>query len=467
MRPLSLLNDNDVAKAALVIKKILIARRSHMKPKQLKKFLLSEIKLVSENVNEYCFSKGKDFTRKRKLSFETVIKTLIGMESKSLSNELITAFDTEPEMPSTSAFVQQRYKIKPEAFKAVFDGFTSRLINNTSTELRIFTIDGSDIQIATNPDDATSYFPGTNGQNPYNLLHLNALYDLNNHIYTDAIIQGGMDKNEHIALQEMVDNSDILKALVMADRGYESFNSMAHIQEKGWFFLIRVKDGVNGIKNGLDLPATDCFDTDICLKLTRKQTNEVKELLKDKNHYRFISATQPFDYLPLKNKKSDPTVFYELKFRIIRFPISEEGYETIVTNLDRTNYSSEELKKLYATRWGIETSFRDLKYTIGLLDFHSKKAMCIHQEIYTHLIMYNFAEMITSHVVIEKKQRKYIYKANFSVAAHMCRLFYQGKTTSSNLETIIARNIIPIRPDRHRERKLTAKTFHGFLYRVA
>ena len=151
-----------------------------MKPKQLKKLLLSEIKLVSENVNEYCFSEGKDFTRKRKLSFETVIKTLMGMESKSLSNELITAFDTEPEMPSTSAFVQQRYKIKPEAFKAVFDGFTSRLINNTSTELLIFAIDGSDIQIATNPNDATSYFPGTNGQKPYNLLHLNALYDLNN-----------------------------------------------------------------------------------------------------------------------------------------------------------------------------------------------------------------------------------------------------------------------------------------------
>ena len=63
--------------------------------------------------------------------------------------------------------------------------------------------------------------------------------------------------------------------------------------------------------------------------------------------------------------------------------------------------------QLYALRWGIETSFRDLKYTIGMLDFHSKKVMCIQQEIYAHLIMYNFAEMITSHVVIEKKQRKY------------------------------------------------------------
>ncbi len=34
------------------------------------------------------------------------------------------------------------------------------------------------------------------------------------------------------ALQEMVDRSPIPKALVIADRGYESYHSMAHIQEK-------------------------------------------------------------------------------------------------------------------------------------------------------------------------------------------------------------------------------------------
>ena len=467
MRPLSLLNDNEIAKAALVIKKYLIARRSHMKPKHLKKLLLSEIKTVSAKANEFCVSAGKDFSRRRKLSFETVVKILIGMENKSLSNELITAFDAKPEMPSTSAFAQQRYKIKPEAFKAIFDGFTSHLVTDTPTDFRILAVDGSDIQTATNPNDLTSYHPGTNGQKPYNLFHLNALYDLNNHIYTDAIIQGKKDLNEHRALQDMVDSSKIPKALVIADRGYESFHSMAHIQEKGWLFLIRVKDGSNGIKEGLDLPETDCFDVDISLKLTRKKTNAVKELFKDKNHYRSVSSTQPFDYLPLKNRKSDPVIFYEIRFRIVRFLISEGSYETIVTNLDKERYPPSELKRLYAARWGIETSFRDLKYTVGLMDFHSKKAMCIHQEIYAHLIMYNFAEMITSHVVIEKKQRKYTYKANFSVAAHVCRLFYQGKTASPNLETIIARNLIPVRPDRHRERNSTAKGFHGFLYRVA
>ncbi len=439
-----------------------------MKPKQLKNLLLSEINSVSERADVFSFDSGKYFIRKRKLPFETVIKTIIGMESKSLTNEMIDVFEAETSMPTASAFVQQRCKIKPEAFKTIFDGFTSKLVSKKDDELRILAIDGSDIQIATNPNDRSSYYPGANGQKPYNLLHLNALFDLTHKIYTDSVIQGRIDLNEHSALQEMVDRSSIKKALVIADRGYESYNNMAHIKEKGWYFLIRIKDGVNGIKNGLEIPPCDVFDVPISLKLSRKQTNEMKErYIKDKNHYKLIPHSTSFDYLDIKLRKSDPLQYYELDFRVVRFKISDDSYETVLTNLDIDKYPPNKLKELYSSRWGIETSFRDLKYTIGMLDFHSKKVMCIHQEIYAHLIMYNFAEMITSHVVIEKKQRKYTYKANFSVAAHMCRLFYQGKTTSPNLETIIARNIIPIRPDRHRERKLTAKIFHGFLYRVA
>ena len=438
-----------------------------MKTNYLKNLLLSEIKSVSEKSDDYCVSSGKDFTRHRKLSFETVIKTTIGMESGSLTNEIINAFNAEPNLPSTSAFVQQRYKIKPEAFKAVFDGFTSRIIDANQKDIRVLAIDGSDVQIATNPDDSSSFHPGSNGQKPYNLLHLNALFDLNQKIYTDAIIQGRMDLNEHSALQNMVDRSNVRKALVIADRGYESYNNMAHIQEKGWYFLIRIKDGKNGIKEGLSLPKYDEFDEQISLKLTRRQTKETKNLLKDKNHYRFIPSVVTFDYLAQKSRKHDPVKFYTLDFRIVRFKVTDELYETVLTNLDSATYPSDKLKELYALRWGIETSFRDLKYTIGMLDFHSKKVMGIHQEIYAHMIMYNFAEMITSHVVIEKKQRKYTYKANFSVATHMCRLFYQGKTTTPNLETIIARNTIPIRPNRHHKRNKAVTVFHGFLYRIA
>lgn len=437
-----------------------------MKPKHIKKILLSEIKTASEDYEKYCYNPLRNFSRNRKLPFETVVKSIIGLESKSLTNELIDTFNSS-DMPSTSAFVQQRNKIKPEVFQSIFSGFTNKLISETKEDLHILAIDGSDIQTPTNPKDEKSYYPGTNGQKAYNLLHLNALYDLKQNLYTDIIIQGNKERNEHSAFQQMIDRSPIPKALIIADRGYESYNNMAHLQEKGWFFLIRIKDGKVGIKEALQLPQKETFDVDISLKLTRKQTNEIKKLLKDKNHYKLISHTQSFDYLPLKSKKADPVQFYELKFRIVRFKIKDDAYETVLTNLDSNLYPPETLKKLYASRWGIETSFRDLKYTVGMLNFHSKKVMCIHQEIYAHLIMYNFSEMITSHVAIDKKKRKYTYKANFSVSVHMCRLFFHEKTSSPNLEAIIARNLIPIRSERHHTRNLTTKVFHGFLYRVA
>ena len=107
----------------------------------------------------------------------------------------------------------------------------------------------------------------------------------------------------------MVDRSAIESALLLADRGYESYNNLAHIQEKGWNFLIRIKDGTAGIASGLALPATDEFDVPFHLKLTNKQSNEVKELLKDKNHYRHITNTIRFDYLP---RTSSTTLLYSL-----------------------------------------------------------------------------------------------------------------------------------------------------------
>ena len=252
-----------------------------MKPEHIKKLLMSEIKKVADTPNVYCFNPNNDFTRKRKLSMEQVLTGIIGMESGSLTNELIDFFHASSEMPTTSAFIQQRNKIKPEAFKAIFDGFTERIMAECSKEMPIFAVDGSDIQISTNPKDSESYFSGSNGQKGYNLLHLNALYEINHRIYIDSVIQKRKNGNENKALLNMVNASSLSKALVIADRGYESYNNMAHIQEKGWFFLIRVRDGNIGIKSGLELPSSNEFDVEISLKLTRKQTKEIKELCKD------------------------------------------------------------------------------------------------------------------------------------------------------------------------------------------
>lgn len=328
-------------------------------------------------------------------------------------------------------------------------------------------VDGSDLQIAANPNGSDSYYPGVNGQKAYNLLHINAMYDVLQHTYTDAMIQKSRNADESGALTDMVDRSGIDRALLLADRNYESYNNLAHIQEKGWYFLIRIKDSTKGITSGLILPNKEEYDVPFRIQLTRKQTNTVKQLLKDKNHYTLVASTQRFDYLPQSSRKHDPTSFYALSFRIVRFPISDTTCETIITNLNAEQYPLPEIKRLYAMRWGIETSFRDLKHTLGLLHLHAKKVEFVLQEIFAKLTMYNFCKLITQPVVIQQGEKKYAYKVNFSDAVHVCFEFFLGKIPPPNVEAKLMRYISPIPPGRKDMRKQTQKSAVSFTYSVA
>ncbi len=439
-----------------------------MKPKKAKKLLRKGVQELSDCKRLFSNQPKKDFTRNRKLPFEQIIKAILCMGGGSVANEMMDLFGFHEDLATTSAFVQQRAKIRPEAFEKLFDLFVKNSSErSTYRGLQLLAVDGSDFLTASNPDDPDSFFPGTVEQKSYNLLHLNALYDLTRHIYVDALLQKRRCADECGALVNMIDRSELMNVLLLADRGYESYNVLAHLQEKGWKFLIRVKDGTGGVANGLDLPNTTTFDLPITLSLTRKQSKEVKQLLKDRNHYKFVPHTSNFDFLPERSSKHDPNVFYPLSFRIARFPITENTFETVVTNLDADDFPPSELKKLYAMRWGIETSFRELKYTVGLQHFHAKKVEFVHQEIFARLTMYNFYELITQSVVIQQKDRKYAYKVNFSAAVHICRQFFLRALPPPRVEALLAKHISPIRPGRRRPRKLKTKQLFGFLYRVA
>ena len=108
----------------------------------------------------------------------------------------------------------------------------------------------------------------------------------------------------------------------------------------------------------------------------------MKLLYKDKNSFKFIPSCTNFDYLPKHNKKYVDVKPYLLHFRVVRFKLSDDRYESIITNLSADTFPPEELKRLYAMRWGIETSFRELKFTVGLMLFHAKKVESIYQEIF-------------------------------------------------------------------------------------
>lgn len=433
-------------------------------PNTVKQRLTSLITEMSESLALFVKNPKSDFTRKRKLPFETVMQLLLSMGGNSIYKELLETQGYDVNTATTSAFVQQRDKILPFAFEFLFRQFTDTLTApKTYKEYRLLAADGSDLHIATNPNDPDTYFQNNPDAKGYNLLHLNAFYDLCNRLYVDAFIQTRRNSNEHKALSTMTDRSHIDgKVIVIADRGYESYNNFAHMERKGWNYLIRSKDlGSNGILSGLILPPGGEFD--VCVKriLTKKQTNEVKA---QPAIYRFLPHNVNFDFLDLHTE-----IFYPITLRVVRFKITDNSYETIITNLDQTNFPLSELKMLYGKRWGIETSFRDLKYTVGLINFHAKKQEYIVQEIFARLTMYNFAEMITSHVIIEQTDTRLAYQVNFTVAIHICRRFLRCfyNALLPDVEALIRKNILPVRPNRTNKRNIRYKTAVSFIYRVA
>jgi len=430
--------------------------------KKVKKTLISLIKAMSANPELHVKNPGKDFTRNRKLPFEAVVKLLITMGGNSIYKELLESQGYDLNTSTTSAFVQQREKILPSAFEYLFQKFTATQSKHRKYRgYRLLAADGSDLHSPTNPDDTDTYFQSHQDAKGYNLTHLNALYDLYNRIYVDAITEPRRCENECRALSNMVDRSAIGgKVIVVADRGYENYNVFAHIEQKGWNYVIRVKDlSSNGILSGLPLPYDDEFDVCVRRILTRKQTKEVKEC---PDVYRFMPQNQVFDFLPLQTKET-----YPISFRVVRIKIADDSYETILTNLDTRRFPPNELKEIYRMRWGVETSFRELKYSVGLTNFHAKKQEYIVQEIFARLIMYNFSEMIISHIVISQADTKHAYQVNFTVAIHICRRFLRSNAPPPDVEALIRKNVLPVREGRSDIRKIYYKSSVSFVYRVA
>lgn len=80
--------------------------------------------------------------------------------------------------PTASAFGQARAKLKPKAFKEIFDTF-NQTIENTKTfhGHQLLAHDGSDLNLPLDMNDKGTYFQPGNSDG-FKLLHMKALYDV-------------------------------------------------------------------------------------------------------------------------------------------------------------------------------------------------------------------------------------------------------------------------------------------------
>lgn len=421
-------------------------------------------KLMKLDKNKYELNliNNNGFTRKpKKLNFIEDMKLIMSMSPSTYRVGLYDYFDFNKNIVSASGYVQSRQKIKVDAFKYLLN-MTNKAYpcTNTYCGYRLLAVDGSDINIPYDPNDYETTVPSHTGNKTYNQYHVNALYDILNNRYLDAVIQGVRNENERQAMIDMAEKYRGNKAIFIADRGYEAYNLYEHIKHSGNFFLIRIKDGSSRLFK--QLPKDGEFDKEITVTFTRNQTNKAKA---NRDKHIWLARTQNFDYL---NTTRDS---YKAIYRIVRIKIDglKDKYEAIITNLSRNEISTEDIRNIYKLRWNIELSFRHLKYSVNLNSLHSKRKDLIKQEIWAKLITFNISmiiiDYIHKHKLSKVNKRKYEYKINITNAIYIIIKSIRKGGIPPNLLELITKELLPIRPNRSYKRNIKSHSFVSFGYR--
>ena len=473
---------------------------------------------------EYVKNPEKDFTRKRKIMFDDVIKFQLGIKSNSLRRESQAYFGELRNIDIyASAYVQQRNKLKDNTFYVLMNRFNEFCLQERGLKTwegyRIMPVDGTVVNIPYNYESDTfvrgrqkndakmtqmeklqetmlkdfNLLPGSpdrksqklknrtekaekkskrkntvpkeQRESGFNQFHITTMYDAPNKLFLDAEIQPEGKNNEVRACINMIKrNTFKQKTILVADRGFGSRNLFHYCELKeNLDYAIRVKNDFTKRIKALPLEA---FDIDITDEIRTGQFKEDREAYQSGRACRLTA--------PSKDGKNRQPVTWDFEspcvitYRVVRFEIAKGNYETIVTSLDREQFPAEKLKELYHMRWEVETAYRWYKYAVGGSCFHSKNELYIQQEIYSRIIMFNFCFTIASQVEIEqKKEWKHKYVVNYTAAITICIDYFRKQDAGNEEEIIwlILKNKLPIREGRQNERNLIAKRYESCNYR--
>ena len=331
----------------------------------IKEAVFMVIGIFGANIKESVFDPARDFTRRRILTFERLMRFMLHLQSMNISGEEADFFGLSADTPRESAVLMQRAKLKLQLFIDFFHRITRELDkilfgSQDNNRVRIMAFDGTDVASPSDEDCTDEGKKPPKGKSKVNgkhkLFSINAFLEIGSGLFHDIRIQKG-EGNERAQAIDMIKNSWFKKVIVLMDRGYESWEMMAQCVLKEWNFVIRAKDiASNGICSSLDLPSTKTFDVTIHMTLLNRQTNVIKCLIDAfPNNFKYISWSS-FSLFPQNPKLSHDYALhvFQLVFRIVRIEIKPGMYEILLTNLPADEYPPERLKELYWKRWGID-----------------------------------------------------------------------------------------------------------------
>lgn len=334
------------------------------------------------------------FTRKRKLSFKTVIIAILRKSVRSIQNSLNELFDkmqSKLDTPSKSAFSQARKKLSYTAFIEMNE---NGILNNFYSDNKVKkykgyllrAIDGSVIKVPNNVG-TEKHFGVTKVNNQHHeensvYSKVSVMYDILNNLAIHSEIEN-MKYGERYLAKKHIEKC-FEKQIIIMDRGYSSYELFDFIESKNQKYICRLQ------------------------KNHRK--NIVKSMKKNQKSIIF-EMDKPRNYKPICKS---------LKARIIKVELETET-EILITNLlDENEFSDNEFKDLYWKRWGIETYYDRIKNRFDLEHFTGTTVESIKQDFYSTIFISNLETILTNDTnkKLRKKSEKHKYpkKVNSNIA---------------------------------------------------
>jgi len=139
-----------------------------------------------------------------------------------------------------------------------------------------------------------------------------------------------------------------------------------------------------------------------CIRMSTVPTNFAKKVMADP---RLDYITEWTPSIPEKKKSKTKE---SIKVRVTKTVLDTGETKLLVSNLEESVFSTEDMAKLYQMRWGAEEGIKNLKSKIKVEQFGCRKTEGIYQEYYAHILAMNMVALagMAATKQIEKKTRK-------------------------------------------------------------
>lgn len=393
--------------------------------------------LTDHNFIDAHRQRPQDFTRQRALPFATVVTWLLLNFQSSMRQALQRLLDDlsggRHSAVTKGALTQARAKLKPSALIALNEhivrhaeqgGRLARWMGH-----RLLAVDGSSLRLHAFPELAKAFGGLRHGSGLRPLARVSFAFDVLNRIVVSAALAPWKQGERALFAQQL----DAIGAddVMLFDRGYPALWLFALVRSRGAHFCARIDAGL--WSRAFDLLLNDTSELCYVARLSERARRVCAEF--------GVDCTS-------------------LRLRVVRVRLTSGEHEYLVTSLcDAERYPRHLFRDLYARRWAVEESYKQLKCRLTVENFSGKSALAVEQDFHARVLLMNLTNLFVLEADrrIHKQcaHREHRYQANRHYALAQLRRWLPrlllGRATVALVTTILQRLASEpeaVRPDR-------------------